>query len=126
MLDDAIALLLRSSQHEIPVVDAAGGVCGLLTRDDLIAALKKHGPGVPVAEVMRRNLPRVHPLDPFDTACRQMEECGCPALPVVDSTGRLTGLITPENVGELVVVNSLRLRDRPPAWRTRPPNLPSP
>jgi Zn-dependent protease/CBS domain-containing protein len=125
VLDDAVALLLRSSQHEIPVVDAAGGLRGLLTRDDLIAALKKHGAGAPVADVMRRDLPRVHPLDPFDTAFQQMQECGCPALPVVDSTGRLTGLITPENVGELMVVHSLRLRGRPPAWRTRPPTLPS-
>jgi stage IV sporulation protein FB len=119
-----VGLLLRSSQHEFPVVDAHGGVIGLLTRDDLVGALKKHGANAPVADVMRHDLPRVHPLDPFDTAFRQMQECGCPALPVVDSAGRLTGLITPENVGELMVVHSLRLRDRAPAWRARPPTPP--
>jgi CBS domain-containing protein len=124
ILDDAVALLLRTSQHEFPVVDEAGHVTGILTRDDLIAALKKHGANAPVAEFMRRDLPQVDPMDPFDEAFRQMQECGCPALPVVDRTGRLTGLITPENVGELMLVHSLRLRDRAPAWRRRPPPLP--
>lgn len=124
VLDDAVTLLLRTSQHEFPVVDALGNVSGVLTRDDLIAALKKHGADAPVAQFMRRNLPRVHPLDPFDTAFRQMQECGCPALPVVDSSGQLAGMITPENVGELMLVHSLRLRERGPAWRSRPPALP--
>jgi stage IV sporulation protein FB len=46
-----------------------------------------------------------------------MEESGRPALPVVDGMGRLLGLITPENVGELMLVNSLRPRKGRPAWR---------
>lgn len=126
VLDDAVELLLRTSQHEFPVVDAANGILGLLTRDDLIAALKRNGVDTPVADVMRRNLPVVHPLDPFDTAFRLMQECGCPALPVVGRTGQLAGLITPENVGELVLVQALRPRGRPPVWRTPPPPLPRP
>ena len=126
VLDDAVELLLRTSQHEFPVVDDAGQIAGLLIRDDLIAASKKHGSRAPVAEFMRCGVPQVHPRDPLDVALRQMQECGCPALPVVDRSGRLTGLITPENVGELMVVHPLRLRDRAPAWRRRPPALPPP
>jgi hypothetical protein len=35
-----------------------------------------------------------------------MQECRCPALSVLDSAGRLVGLFTPENVGEMIMVQS--------------------
>ena len=53
-LDDAVEALLRTSQHEFPVVDDAGTVLGVLTRDDIIAALNRHGPHAPVVNFMRR------------------------------------------------------------------------
>jgi CBS-domain-containing membrane protein len=43
--------LLRTSPHEFPVVDDAGRVLGVLTRDDIIAALKRLRPGAPVREL---------------------------------------------------------------------------
>jgi CBS-domain-containing membrane protein len=55
--------------------------------------------------------------DAFDSAFRQMQECACPALPVVNESGRFVGLITPENVGELMLVQSLRPRGGRPVWR---------
>jgi Zn-dependent protease/CBS domain-containing protein len=116
-LDDAVEALLRTSQHELPVVEDNGRALGVLTRDDLIAALKRHGPHAPVTTFMRRDLPVVSAHDPFDHAFRQMQECSCPALPVVDRLGRFVGLITPENVGELMLVRSLRPVSGRPAWR---------
>ena len=35
-----------------------------------------------------------------------MQECDCPALPVLNSGGELVGLFTPENVGELMLLQS--------------------
>jgi Zn-dependent protease/CBS domain-containing protein len=116
-LEEAIEALLRTSQHEFPVVDDAGRVLGVLTRDDMIAALKRHGPGAPVVEFMRRDLPTVSAHDPFDQVFREMQECRCPALPVVDRFGRFVGLVTPENVGEMMLARSLRANGRP-AWRS--------
>ncbi|MBV9488843.1 MAG: site-2 protease family protein [Verrucomicrobia bacterium] len=116
-LDDAIEALLRTSQHEFPVLDTGGRVLGVLTRNDMITALKSHGPATPIVNVMHRDLPVVRADMPFADAFRQMQQCGCPALPVVDRTGRLVGLITPENVGEMMLVNSVRPRDGQPAWR---------
>jgi CBS-domain-containing membrane protein len=110
--------LLRTSQHEFPVLDATGRVLGVLTRDPRIAALKRQGPAMPVVNVMRRELPVVRPNDPFEKALCQMQACGCPALPVVDRAGRLLGLVTPENVGEMMLVHSVRPRTGRPAWRS--------
>jgi Zn-dependent protease len=117
-LDDAAETLLRTSQDDFPVVDDDNRLLGVLTRDDMIAALKRHGPNAPVVNFMRRDLPVVSAHHSFEEAFRGMQECGCPALPVVDRFGRFVGLITPENVGELVLVRSLRPASGRPAWRS--------
>ena len=44
-------------QHEFPITDNLGKVHGILTRDDMIAGLRRSGAGTPVAEVMRADIP---------------------------------------------------------------------
>jgi Zn-dependent protease len=105
-LNEAVEALLRTSQHEFPVTDHDGQVRGILTRDDMIAALRKSGAATPVAEVMRTDIPSVPQSMLFDRAFALMQQCSCPALPVLDSLGRLVGLFTPENVGEMIMVQS--------------------
>jgi len=105
-LNEAVEALIRTSQHEFPVTDEAGKVHGILTRDDMIAALRRSGADTPVREVMRTDIPTVHQSMLFDRAFAVMQQCGCPALPVLDSLGRLVGLFTPENVGEMIMVQS--------------------
>jgi Zn-dependent protease/CBS domain-containing protein len=125
-LDAAIEALLRTSQHEFPIVDPAGSVRGLLTRDDLIVALRKSGPDTPVAEVMRVGIPCVHQSMHFDRAFALMQESDCPALPVLDSAGQLVGLFTPENVGEMVMIQSALAKgpkQARPTRRVAPPPL---
>jgi Zn-dependent protease/CBS domain-containing protein len=105
-LNDAIEALLRTSQHEFPITDELGKVRGVLTRDDMIAALRKSGPETPVTEVMRADIPSVPQSMLIDRAYALMQECRCPALPVLDTSERLVGLFTPENVGEMIMVQS--------------------
>jgi Zn-dependent protease/CBS domain-containing protein len=119
-LEDAVEALLRTSQHEFPVVDSEDRVLGVLTRDRLIAALKQKGSTVAVADVMQRDLPTVRADEPFDKAFQLMQESAFPALPVVDRFGRLRGLITPENIGELMMVSTLLPKTGRPAWRSSP------
>jgi len=119
-LEDAVEALLRTSQHEFPVVDSEDRILGVLTRDRLIAALKQRGSTAAVADVMQRDLPTVRADEPFDKAFQLMQESAFPALPVVDRFGRLRGLITPENVGELMMVSSLLPKGGRPAWRGSP------
>jgi Zn-dependent protease/CBS domain-containing protein len=111
-LEEAVDALLATSQHDFPVVDARGGVEGVLTRHDLIAALRKNDPAVRVGDVMRRDIPIVSTGTRFEEAFRIMQECNCPAVPVLDSARRLVGLLTPENVSELMMVQSALPRRR--------------
>jgi Zn-dependent protease/predicted transcriptional regulator len=105
-LNEAAEALLRTSQHEFPITDESGKVHGILTRDEMIAGLRKSGAETPVADVMRRDIPTVPESMLFDRAFALMQECRCPALPVLDSASRLVGLFTPENVGEMIMVQS--------------------
>ena len=105
-LEKAVDALLATSQHDFPVMDATGNVAGLLTRHDLIAALRKNDPALRVGDVMRRDIPTVTTGTRFEDAFRIMQECDCPAVPVLDRMKRLVGLLTPENVTELMMVQS--------------------
>jgi Zn-dependent protease/CBS domain-containing protein len=113
-VEDAVERLLRTSQHDFPVVDGAGRLRGVLARDDIIRALRERGPEAPVLEVMRRDVPVLHHRQPLDEALRALQAGRHPAVGVVDSDGRLVGLITPENVGELMMVQAARPPRRPP------------
>lgn len=113
-LDEAVDLLLRTSQKEFPVVDGAGRPRGLLTRDLLIPALRDGGPSRPVIEVMARDVPEISARAPLETALQTLNSTKAAAVLVLDDDGRLVGLLTPENVGEMMLVRSAR-----PDWRFR-------
>lgn len=111
-LDDAVACLLRTTQKEFPVVDGAGIPRGLVTRDTMIAALRGSGPGTPVLEIMIRDVPRIGHRQPLEAGLALLSQSRAPALFVTTEAGHLLGLLTPENVGELMLVRSVR-----PDWR---------
>jgi stage IV sporulation protein FB len=103
-LDDAVELLLRTSQKDFPVVDDSGAVRGLLSSGDLILALRRSPPQTPVCEVMRLGIPCVPQSMLFESAFRLLQESNSPALAVLDEQNRFVGLFTPENIGELLLV----------------------
>ena len=111
-LQEAVDALLATSQHDFPVVNETGNVTGVLTRHDLIAALRKNDSTLTVGDVMRRDIPTVTTGTRFEDAFRIMQECNCPAVPVLDSMKRLVGLLTPENVTELMMIQSAMPRRR--------------
>jgi CBS domain-containing protein len=112
-LNEAIDILLGTSQHEFAVLDDNGGFAGLLTKNNLILALRRSGPETLVTDVMITGLPTILPNTSFERALALVQQTGSPALPVVDNTGRLIGLFTPENVSELLLVrNALGSKQR--------------
>ena len=114
-LNDAVEMMLRTSQKEFPVVDGSGRPRGLLTRDGLIVALRGGGPATPVLDVMTRDLPTVRDWQPLDAALTLLNGAKAPALLVLNEGQQLVGLVTPENIGEMMMVRNVR-----PDWRFRP------
>ena len=102
-LGDAVELLLSSEQREFPVVDNMGRVEGILTRDHIIRGLTQRGQGSSVGEVAAK-APVVAPTLGFQEALERLRASGLPALPVVDATGRLVGLLTMDNITDLLLV----------------------
>ena len=106
-LDEAVRLLLAGAEQDFAVVDD-GQVVGVLTRKYLLKALAEGDRTVRVQHVMARACEPVEEGEMLDRAFRHMQEQECALLPVVRE-GRLVGLLTAENVGELVMVaTSLR------------------
>ena len=108
-VDDAAEALIRSTQKEFPVVDGAGHLRGVLTRDAMIRALKEQGPSTPVIDVMQHDIPTVEARSRLDAALKLITSAKAPAVGVLDTPGgRLVGLLTPENVGELMMIHVAR------------------
>jgi stage IV sporulation protein FB len=103
-VEDAVQCLIKTTQHEFPVVDGAGGLRGVLTRDDMIRALRERGPETPVLEVMRSDIPVLHHRLPLEDALRLMQNDRLPAIGVINGEARLVGLVTPENIAEMMMI----------------------
>ena len=100
----AVDLLLSGEQREFPVVDNNGRIEGILTRDNLIRGLSTLGPGGRVSEAMTPGVPVVQPTLSFRDALERLRSSRLPALPVVDPAGALVGLLTSDNIADLLMV----------------------
>ena len=109
-LAHAVDLLLSGEQREFPVVDNLGRTEGLLTRENLIRGLKERGTESTVADAMTTPAPAVSPSTPFQEALDRLRASGLPALPVVDAAGALVGLLTLENISELLLIRRAAAR----------------
>jgi stage IV sporulation protein FB len=117
-IEEAVQTLLRTSQSEFPVIDAIGKPVGLLGRLDIIRALKQPGPNARVAEAMSPDLPAVGHRRCLSDALKILQEKTAAAVAVVDADGKLIGLITPETVGEMLMVQNARPEGVPRGrWR---------
>jgi len=112
-LERATQLLLAGEQSEFPVIDNLGHLEGLLTRNDLVRGLSSVGPGATVEQVMTKPVEPLSPDLTFDVALERLQKSGLPALPVVGEGDHLAGLLTWDNVTDLVLVRrSLEARQR--------------
>lgn len=112
-VSDAIDALLSSPQKEFPVVDGARRIVGLLDRDAMILGLRDRGAATPVGEVMRDCEP-LRPEVPLPEAYARMRQRGDAAAVVADAAGRVLGVLTVENVAEMMLVEGAR-----PGWAFR-------
>jgi len=102
-LSDAAELLVASDQREFPIVDNAGEVEGILSRDDLVKGLSQKGADALARSALPAGSPPVEASLSFEQALAALQASGRSALPVIEN-GKLIGLLTKDNIADLVLV----------------------
>ena len=103
-LASAVDHVLAGWQQDFPVV-FGDHVLGILTREDLIRAVAQQGAAAPVREAMRRDVESVDSHDMLEPAMATLRKCNCRSIPVLHK-GRLVGMLTADNVGEFIMIQS--------------------
>jgi stage IV sporulation protein FB len=101
---EAVRALLATTQTEFPVVDGAGRLRGVLTRDGIIRALSETGPTTPVIDVMERDVPVVSRRAPLSKAIEKIQTGATKVVGVIDDNERIVGILTVENLAEFMLV----------------------
>ncbi len=105
---DAGDLLLKTSQHEFPVMHG-DSVIGLLNRAALVRAMMSSGPDSYVAGSMDRDYVRLAPESSLVDALPQLSASGGSAL-VLDAEDHLAGILTSEHLSEFLLLRQAGLK----------------
>ena len=108
----AIETLLATAQHEFPVVDAFGKPMGLVVREDILSALKNHDREASITTFMRAPIATVQRTTPLESVLGRLRGPQATTVGVTDSEGVLVGLLTRQNLGEMMIIKTIR-----PDWR---------
>jgi CBS domain-containing protein len=110
-IEEVTRLILSGAQQDFPVVEAEQ-VVGVVTRDGVMKALA-HRNHTLVRDIMRPEVMTVDASDMLEGAFQKLRESGSPALPILRG-GRLVGLLTAENVGEFLMIQTATKGRRKP------------
>jgi Zn-dependent protease len=118
-LRHTVEQILAGCQQDFPVVQH-GELVGVLTRGDLLKGLASGGESAQVADHMQRDFRTARPADLAENVLHRLENCRCRSLPVLDN-GSLAGIVTLENLGEYLMIQSA-LHGQQPSYTQYPPN----
>jgi Zn-dependent protease/CBS domain-containing protein len=118
-LAKAVQELLAGSQQDFPVLENDQPI-GILRRNDLVKALSEGRREAVVTEAMCRDCATVDEAAPLKPVVESMHARQCATVPVV-AGGRLVGLLTLENISEMIMINTAM--DHQGAGHSLPPKL---
>ncbi len=104
-LKQAIELILASPQKDFPVVDGSR-VVGILPSRELMVALHEQGSEALVENVMRRDFLLLDANEMLETALARLHAAECCMTAPVIQRDTMIGLLTAENVSELLLIVS--------------------
>jgi stage IV sporulation protein FB len=101
--------VIHGYQEDFPVVDEDGALVGMITRNEILAAAHSPERYSMVRDLMRTDFPTITPeADLFQDGQRLLQESGLRAIPVVNGTGELVGMLTIEDIGQAGLLRDLR------------------
>jgi len=103
-LQQVVDEMLAGWQTDFPIVEN-GTLLGILRRDKLTDALHERGAEAQVQDFMDTDFPRLTHRDMLDNVMQLLQNSSYSTLPVVQDD-QLVGLITTENLGELMMVRA--------------------
>ncbi|WP_299817939.1 site-2 protease family protein [uncultured Pontibacter sp.] len=101
---DALNKLLMGSEHEF-IIELEGKVVGILTRMQLIQAVKEEQLNIAVSEIMSHDFRTFNVQDKLSEAYTELQKTRAPLLPVLEN-GRLAGVINTDNINEFIMIKS--------------------
>jgi Zn-dependent protease/predicted transcriptional regulator len=104
--EDAGRLLLRTTQQEFPVIAPGGRLAGMVTRRDLIDAIRRSGAATPVSEFMVADLVAVTEDEPLESVMAKMSKSATRAVAVNNRARGFVGYINAENATELYMLST--------------------
>lgn len=100
----AIELTLSGFQQDFPVMQE-GQLVGVLTQNNMVSALHHTGENTPVEQAMTREFQTADANEMLEVALQRLQECECHTMPVLRA-GQLVGLLTTDNIGEFMMIQS--------------------
>jgi len=106
--------LLTSGYRALPVMNAKGALTGIVSRHDLMATIPKIKKlsGISVGEIMTKEPFCLSENDPVEQAKVTMTKYDVKSMPVVDSKGRLTGVVGIKDVAGLSMLGSAKTKGK--------------
>jgi CIC family chloride channel protein len=108
-------------QRIFPIVDAAGRLCGVLTRSQMISLARQQDAARPLVSDARMDPVTVSPFSTLRSCAAIMAESKLTSFPVVSADGRLLGVVTIEDLLKGRSEQSHRESDRERVLRLRWP-----
>ncbi|WP_292392792.1 homocysteine biosynthesis protein [Methanoculleus sp. UBA303] len=93
--------LLKDETNHLPVLDGNGTLVGIITTYDVSKAVVTDGRLRQVKDIMTRKVIKTTPDEPVDIAAQKLERNNISALPVVDTTNRVVGILSAIDLGKL-------------------------
>jgi uncharacterized protein (DUF39 family)/CBS domain-containing protein len=92
--------IVTKSVNHIVVVDEKGRLSGIVTSWDITRALAEGKTGL--ADIVSRRVFTAKPDEPLETASKRMAQHKISALPVIDSSRKVLGIVTSEDISKLI------------------------
>jgi stage IV sporulation protein FB len=112
-IDEAVNVVLQTSQGVFPVVDGRGNLVGALDRANILQSVKRAEPDARVADAVPTSpVLTVSCRATLEQALKLMHENSAATVGVTNAAGMLVGLVTSESIAEMMTLAMLR-KDRP-------------